>query len=78
MTMNTLMPVLIQVRPPAHAAHHPEALRWLLKLKLAVLTSTTPTPKARLAARGFQEPGINEKGRGASTRPRSGSRRCAS
>jgi hypothetical protein len=58
-TINTLKPVLIQFA----RQHTPRIIqtRWLLKLKPAVPPSTTPTPKARLVARGFQEPGINDR-----------------
>jgi hypothetical protein len=58
-TMHTLKPVWIQY---AHR-HTPRIIqtRWLFKLKPAVPPATTPTPKARLVARGFQEPGINDK-----------------
>jgi hypothetical protein len=58
-TMHTLKPVLIQYA----RQRTPRIIqtRWLFKLKPAVPPSTTPTPKARLVARGFQEPGINDK-----------------
>lgn len=57
--MHTLKPVPIQYA----RQRTPRIIqtRWLFKLKPAVPPSTTPTPKARLVARGFQEPGINDR-----------------